>query len=314
MNRFAALHACPVFSKRPATAASTVASRSFVLSTRNGSDPPSSSTTFFRLRPGDLGDGGAGALRPGERDTLHPRVGDRVGDLLVRRVHVDVGALREPGVGEDLLDRRRRFRALRRMLEHDRVAQRQVRAGEARHLVVGVVPRHDAEQHADRSAPDDRAALALDQLDGLVGEELLGVVGVVAVDRAAEIDLAERLVERLAHLALDDLGEVVAAFGVQLADAPHQRRALGDGRGLRPFPKRLVRVGDRLAHLLVGRGRVLAHRLAGRGIDHRIQTHDALPRRLVGYSRSYNDAGRKGGESQKHGRGRCTVGRGGAAC
>ena len=51
MNRFAALQAWPVFSKRPPTAASTVASRSSELSTMNGSDPPSSSTTFFRLRP-----------------------------------------------------------------------------------------------------------------------------------------------------------------------------------------------------------------------------------------------------------------------
>ncbi len=51
MNRLAALHACPVFSKRPPIAASTVVSRSSELSTMNGSEPPSSSTTFFRLRP-----------------------------------------------------------------------------------------------------------------------------------------------------------------------------------------------------------------------------------------------------------------------
>ncbi len=51
MNRLAALHACPVFSNRPSIAAPTVVSRSSELSTMNGSDPPSSSTTFFRLRP-----------------------------------------------------------------------------------------------------------------------------------------------------------------------------------------------------------------------------------------------------------------------
>ena len=32
----------------------------------------------------------------------------------------------------------------------------------------------------------------LEKVDGLVGEELLGVVGVVLVDRGAEVDLAER--------------------------------------------------------------------------------------------------------------------------
>ena len=51
MNRFAALQDCPVLSRRPATAASTASSMLSVPSRMNGSDPPSSSTTFFRLRP-----------------------------------------------------------------------------------------------------------------------------------------------------------------------------------------------------------------------------------------------------------------------
>jgi hypothetical protein len=51
MKRLAALHACPEFSRRAPTADSTAASRSSVASRMNGSEPPSSSTTFFRLRP-----------------------------------------------------------------------------------------------------------------------------------------------------------------------------------------------------------------------------------------------------------------------
>ena len=51
MNRLAALQAWPAFSSRAPTAASTAASRSSVLSRMNGSEPPSSSTTFLRLRP-----------------------------------------------------------------------------------------------------------------------------------------------------------------------------------------------------------------------------------------------------------------------
>ena len=50
-NRLAALHDWPALSRRAFTADSTVASRSSVLSRMNGSEPPSSSTTFFRLRP-----------------------------------------------------------------------------------------------------------------------------------------------------------------------------------------------------------------------------------------------------------------------
>ncbi len=51
MNRLAALHAWPVFSIRASTAAPTEASRSSEPSSRNGSEPPSSRTTFLRLRP-----------------------------------------------------------------------------------------------------------------------------------------------------------------------------------------------------------------------------------------------------------------------
>ena len=51
MKRLPALQAWPVFSMRAEMAASTVASRSSEPSTMNGSEPPSSSTTFFRWRP-----------------------------------------------------------------------------------------------------------------------------------------------------------------------------------------------------------------------------------------------------------------------
>ena len=51
MNRFAALQAWPVFSSLASTAASTAAPRSSADSSTNGSEPPSSRTTFFRCRP-----------------------------------------------------------------------------------------------------------------------------------------------------------------------------------------------------------------------------------------------------------------------
>ena len=122
--------------------------------------------------------------------------------------------------------------------------------GEPGHLVVRVVPRHDAQQHADRTAPDQRGALAVEQLDRLVGEELLGVVGVVLVDRRAEVDLALGLVDRLAHLAVDDLGELFFALGVQLGDLADQCGAVGDRRPPRPFAVRLAGRGDGRLDLL----------------------------------------------------------------
>ena len=196
-----------------------------------------------------------------------------VGDLLIGGIDVDVGALGIAGVGEDLLNRGGRLGALRRMLENDGVAEREIGAREPRDLIVGVVPRHDPDQHADRAAADQGAALTAEKVDGLVGEELLGVVGVVLVDRGAEVDLTQRLVERFAHLALDDLGQLLASFGVQLGDLLDQRSPLGQRRRAPPFAVRLGRRRQRLLHLFVGRGRVLLHHIPGRGVDHCVQTH-----------------------------------------
>ena len=193
---------------------------------------------LLEVAAGDLGHRGAGAARAGQRHALHARVADDPLDLLVGRVDVDVRVLRHAGVVEDLLHRRGRLGALRRVLEQDRVADHQVRAGEARHLVVGVVPRHDPEQQADRAAAHERRALAVEQLDRLVGHDLRRVVGVVLVDRGAEVDLAEGLLDRLAHLARDDLRELLAALGVQLRDAGDDLRALLDARAAPPAPMR----------------------------------------------------------------------------
>ena len=148
---------------------------------------------LLQVAAGDLGDGRAGPLGAGHRDPAHPRVGDRLGDLLVGGEDRLIGPGGDPRVLVHLLDRRGRLGALRRRLEQDRVADDQVRAGEAGHLVVGEVPGHDPDQRAHRAPPDHRCAVAGEQIDRLVREELLGPLGVVAVDVAAEIDLAEGL-------------------------------------------------------------------------------------------------------------------------
>ena len=182
---------------------------------------------LLEVASGDLGDRGAGALRAGDRHALHAPVGDDGRRLLVGRVDVRVRALGEPGVAVDLLDRGRRLGALRGVLQDDRVADHEVRRGEARDLVVREVPRHDPEQHADRRAADDRRPLAED-VERLVAGDLLGVVGVVLGDVGGEVDLAVGGRERLAHLAHDDRGELVATLAVQLGRrggrAPRARR------------------------------------------------------------------------------------------
>ena len=166
MKRLAALHAWPAFSSRAATAASTTPSRSSVREQDEGIGAAELEHDLLEVAPGDLGDGGAGALGAGDGDALDPRVGDDVRDLVVGGVDVDVGAVGEAGVVEDPLDRLSRLRALRRMLQQDRVAETRFGSGEARHLVVRVVPGHDPEQDADGAAADERRALAADSAIG----------------------------------------------------------------------------------------------------------------------------------------------------
>ena len=221
----------------------------------------------------DLGDGRAGSLRAGQRHAGDAGIGDDRRRLVVGGVDVHVGPGGEAGVVEDLLHGGRGLGALRGVFEQDGVADAQVRAGEPGHLVVREVPRHDAEQHPDRKPPDQGDTVAVEQVDGLVGEELLGVVGVVGVDVGGEVDLVEALVERLAHLPVDDGGQLVAAFGVQVGHAVDQGRPICDTRAPRPAARCLAGGGDRLLDLGVGGGRVLAENLSSRGIGDGVLAH-----------------------------------------
>ena len=108
------------------------------------------------------------------------------------------------------------------------------------------------------------------------------MVGVVLVDRRGEIGLAEGLLDRLAHLAHDDLGELLAALEVQFPDASHERGTLLDGGGLRPAAVGLVGGGDGGVELGVGDGRERLDRLAGGGIGHGV-AHGVL---LLGCTRA----------------------------
>ena len=244
-----------------------------------GSEPPSSSTTFLRWRPATSATAAPARSEPVSETPCTRGSAMTVSICVVRGVDVDVGARREAGVEEDALDGGGRLGALLGVLQEDRVADDEVRSGEAGDLVVREVPRHDAEEHAQRRAADERRAVAGEQRDRLVLEEVGRVVGVVAVDVAGEVDLAEGLLDRLAHLAHDDLGELLAALDVQLADAADEGRALLDGGGLRPRAVGLVGRGDGGVELGVGDGRERLDRLAGGGVGHGI-AHWGSPSRV----------------------------------
>src|SRR5690348_11943083 len=107
----------------------------------------------------------------------------------------------------------------------------------------------------------------------LIGHQLLSVVRVEGVDLGGEVDLTQRLLDRLAHLADDDLGQLLAPLGMQLADAPDECRPLRNGRRTRPAAMRRVRAIDRGAQIVVADRGVLLDGLAGRGIDNLVGAH-----------------------------------------
>ena len=163
------------------------------------------------------------------------------------------------------------------MLQDNHVPDHQVRTGEAGHLVVREVPRHDPEQDAKRAATHYRGSVAGEQLDRLIRHQLLGVVCVEAVYVAGEVDLAERLLNRLAHLADDDLAQLLAPLDVQFADAAHQVGALGDGRRGRPRPVDFVGTTDRGAKIVVADGGVLLALVTRGRIDDCVHAHLVSP-------------------------------------
>ena len=276
-NRLAALHAWPAFSRRAATADSTTPSRSSVLSRMNGSEPPSSRTTFLRFRPATSATAAPARSEPVTDTPCTRGSAMSVRDLVVGGVDVRVRAGREARLVVDPLDRRRRLRALGRMLQQDRVADDEVRTGEPGHLVVRVVPRHDPEQDADGAPADECRSLAVRQRDRLVGEEARGLRRVVLVDRGAEVHLAERLLDGLAHLPHDDVRELLAALHMQLADTPNERRALLGRRRARPLAMGAVGRRDGVRECGVADRRVLLDPLARRRIGHCVLAHGHPP-------------------------------------
>ena len=172
MNRLAAMHDCPLLIVRAFTAVFTAASRSALGMTMNGSLPPSSSTVFLMCLPAidatllpapSLPVSVAAATRSSASSSATASDAD---EQSLKH------AARRAGVDEQLLERERALRHVRRMLEQPDVARHERRRGEADHLPERKIPRHHREHDAER-LEGDVAALAFD-VDRLVGEKALG--------------------------------------------------------------------------------------------------------------------------------------------
>jgi hypothetical protein len=170
------------------------------------------------------------------------RSGNHGGNLVVAGEYVGVDAQRCPGFGEDLVNSERPLGAVRRVLEHDGVAQQEVRRHKSCGLVVGEVPRHDAEQRADRRRADQRTAGAGDG-EFLVSDEAGAFFGVVREDGSGQRDFGVPLSDGLAHLQGGECRQLGGVLAEKVGDRAEHFRAYSGfecapRRDSRPVPGR----------------------------------------------------------------------------
>ena len=239
MNRLAAMHDWPLFWTRACTATGTARSRSAEARTTNGSEPPSSSTHFFNASPAAAAtDWPARSLPVSVTATTRSSAMTRATSpdpIKQRRER----PFRIAGPSEQVLQRQRGLRDVRRVLEQADVADHERRRGEADDLPQREVPRHHRQDRPQRlvahEAPTGR------RLDHLVGQQRLGVLGEPAHRVGALRRLALGRGERLAHLRRQHPGDVGDLAFEQLgrghaAAAPARRTSSGGTSRTSPRP------------------------------------------------------------------------------
>src|ERR1700722_11750228 len=153
--------------------------------------------------------------------TFDPRVVDHAVHLIVRDQQVGISAECRTCLHPQLLKRDGALRNAACMFHHNDITRHQVGRGKARKLVVGKVPRLDAEEHAERAAFD--FCFARTRLEVLWCEEAFGVFGIVVDDVRAEHHFAAGLVNELAHFERHRASELVDA-------SAHNRGRFSDHR------------------------------------------------------------------------------------
>ncbi len=248
-------------------------------------------------RRGERRDASSDLARAGERDRGDARVPDQPLDLGAGHEHRPEQPIREARVAEHLLDRQRRLRHVRGVLEDGAVARHQ--AGTPARKTCQNGKFHGMIASTTPSGSIGDVALRDSVATGL-GEEAGRVLGVeVAVQRAL-LDLGLGLDDRLAHLRGDQRAVPTGPFAQQRRRPAHRLGALLDGQGAPRFLRRdhlvdgLVdpRLRPRLElgqELLRGRVDRLDHgpRFYGEGPDDGLLSRGGSPsRRASGTSRA----------------------------
>ena len=180
---------------------------------------------FLQVLSGPCGHHGTGGFAAGQRHGADAHVVNHLRHLVFGDEQVGVRASGCAGFQHQPLPSQRALRHAGGMLDHDHVAGHQVGRGKAGDLVIRVVPRLDAKQHADGAAFDHRFTAR--RGDFLGGQKGLGVLGVIVQDGGAQGDFAQALWQQLAHFQRDQLGKLLRAFAQDGASAGQHGSALG---------------------------------------------------------------------------------------
>src|SRR5690606_19127308 len=148
-----------------------------------------------------------GAVAARQRDRTYARVADDeihgIGLDEQRLEHTLV----ESGAPQDVLDRERTLRHVRRVLEQSGIAGHQAWRDESEYLPEREVPRHYGEHRTDRLILHEAPATLRGDL--LVSEKLPGMVGIVAAYPRALLRLRDGSADRLAHLERHHASELL---------------------------------------------------------------------------------------------------------
>ena len=170
MKRLAEMQDWPLFWQREVVATFAAAARSADGITTNGSEPPSSRTTFLSTSP---------AVRATATPAASLPVRVAAATRSSRSTRVDLAAADQQGledvvgearVAEQLLHEQRGLRHVAGVLEQPDVAGRQRRGGEPHRLPEREVPRHDRQHHADRQV----VGVGLRRVDAAGVDRLVG--------------------------------------------------------------------------------------------------------------------------------------------
>ena len=226
MKRLAAMHDWPLLIVRALTAVRTAASRSALGITMNGSLPPSSSTRLLDL----LARGARRRALPAPVLPVSVTAATRGSSMTRFTWSVSISSVWKQPSGKPA---RRKMSSMASAhcgtfdacLSRPDVAGHQRRRREPEHLPERKVPRHDREHRTDRLVGDPAPRRA--GLDGLVGQEPLGVLGVVAAAQRALGRLLDGGLERLAHLGHHEPAERFLLGLEDVGGREHQPLAVG---------------------------------------------------------------------------------------